>query len=305
MWSIILSSVAHAHTLQLQWTPQSQFAGFYMAAEKGFYKQAGIDIKIGVGGPEKASLNELISCRSDFATSWLLSGLQSNANDRKIVLIGQFFQKPALMLVAKKSSGIDSVDKFRGHTLGIWDREFQVPPKALIRKYKILDIRVIEQGFDMDLFLNGSIDIASAMKYNEYYQLLEAGIKEEDLIIFDYAQLGMNVPEDGIYVREDFFHNHPDLCKNFILASMKGWKYAFNHKNETVKIVTKAANASNFKSSTAKQQWMLDVVQQLISLDSVLLKKEDFDTAVDMLKGSRLIDKAPSYDQFFKDVLTK
>ncbi len=112
--------------LRLQWVPQTQFAGYYMAEKQGYYKEEELNIKINPTVPGISHLRELVAGNRDFVTAWLLSGIQLKANGNKIVLISQYFQKPVLMLLTLKSSGIDSVKKIRNKTMGVWEGEFQV-----------------------------------------------------------------------------------------------------------------------------------------------------------------------------------
>ncbi|CAN2049707.1 NitT/TauT family transport system substrate-binding protein [Candidatus Magnetomoraceae bacterium gMMP-1] len=291
---------ANIYTLRPQWVPQAQFAGYYMAVEKGLYENAGINIEIKNGGPGLIGLQEILSGNIDFATGWLTSGLRMRGRGAELLLIGQFFQRPALMLIAKKEKNIDSIDKFTGHTLGVWPGDFQIPAKALFRKYKIRNVKVVNQAFSMDSFINGEIDIASAMKYNEYYQVLEAGVKKQDIVIFNYFELGLNLPEDGVYVHKDFWKKNPELCRKFIKASLEGWKYAFEHKTETIRLMTRLANETAFKTTEKKQRIMLDEVEKLIDLNSAKLKKEDFELAVESLKSTKILRIDIKYDSFTK-----
>ncbi|MCP4353166.1 MAG: ABC transporter substrate-binding protein [Desulfobacterales bacterium] len=295
---LLTASHSAAFTLRPPWVPQTQFAGYYMAVKKGFYKNAGIDIKIKDGGPNVMGLREISAGETDLTIAWLIPAMRLKSQGEKLVHVGQFFQKNSLLLLAKKSSGIDSVEKFAGHTLGVWPGDFQIPPKALIRKYRIRNVNIIQQEFTMEPFLKGDIEIASAMRYNEYHQVLETGIKPEDLTVFSYSDLGMNLPEDGVYVHEDFYKNNPDVCKKFVKASMEGWKYVFAHKDEAVKMMTKLANATPFKTTEKKQRIMLDEVEKLIDFNDTGLKKEDFRTALEVLKSARIIKKKLDYDAF-------
>ena len=300
---VFVSPAPASYTIRLQWVPQTQFAGYYMAAEKGFYQEAGIDADVMPVDPKVKGLLGLLSRKNDFETAWLASGLIMRANHpKKLVLIAQFFQKPALILVAKKSARIKSVRDFRGHTLGVWDGVFSVLPRALIKKHTLHRVKLVSQGFTIEPFLEGKVDIASAMRYNEYKQILASGIKENELTLFDFSELGMNLPEDGLYVREEFAEKHSDVCRKVVEATLKGWKYAFGHKDETVAHITKIANQTEFKTTPEKQLWMLDVVENLIDLDSTALKEADFERAADMLKSLKMIRKQPIYGLFFKDV---
>jgi len=301
---VFVSPAPASYTIRLQWVPQTQFAGYYMAAEKGFYKKAGVDVDIKPVDPKSKGLTGLLLKKNDFETAWLASGIIMRANyPKKLVLIAQFFQKPALMLVTKKSSGIQSVRDFRGHTLGVWDGVFSILPRALIKKHTVHGVKIVSQGFTVGPFIKGSIDIASAMRYNEYEQILKAGIKKDELTVFDFSKLGMNLPEDGLYVREKFVEKHPIVCRKVVKATLQGWQYAFEHKDETVAHITKIANQTEFKTTTEKQRWMLDVVEDLIDLNGTALKEADFDSAVNMLKSLKMIRKIPEYKVFFQNMM--
>lgn len=295
---VSIFSTASAYTFRPQWVPQTQFAGYYLAAEKGFYKKAGIEVKINDGGPGLVGLREVAAGETDFATGWLISALRLKAKGEKLVLIGQVLQKSALLLIAKKTTGIKSVKEFSGHSLGVWPGDFQLPPKALVRKYRVGNVKIINQGFSVDPFIKGEIDVASAMKYNEYHQIIHTGMKPGDLIVFDYSELGMNLPEDGIYVSEDFYKKNQAACKKFVEASMEGWKYAFNHKDEAVKLMTRLANQTDFKTTEAHQRLMLDEIEKLMDVNSTSLKMDDFKTAIGVLKSARIIKKDIDYNAF-------
>ncbi|MCP4107214.1 MAG: ABC transporter substrate-binding protein [Desulfobacteraceae bacterium] len=303
----VCTSPSEAYRLRLQWIPQTQFAGYYMAAEKGFYKEAGVDVVIMPVNPKIKCLHDVMYKKGDFETAWLASGITMRSNSpKKIVLIAQFFQKPALMLVARKSSKINEIRDFSGRRLGVWSGVFSVLPRALLIKNRdrgVHSVKMIPQGFTIKPFLNGEIDVASAMRYNEYKQILDAGISEKDLKIFDFSELGMNLPEDGLYVRENFLKNNPEICRKVVAATVKGWKYAFAHKNETVSLITEIAGKNDHKTTKNKQRWMLDVVESLIDPNNTALKKDDFERAADMLRTLKMIRKIPSYEKFFKNVM--
>lgn len=295
---LVFGSSTDAFTVRLPWVPQTQFAGYYLAVSKGFYKTAGIDIQIKDGGPNIMGLREVNAGETDIAISWLIQAMRLRGQGDKLVNVGQFFQKNSMLLLAKKSSGIDSVEKFSGRTLGVWPGDFQIPPKALIRKYGVSDVKIVEQQFTMDSFIKGEIEIASAMRYNEYHQVLETGIKPEELYVFSYSDLGMNLPEDGVYVHEDFYKKNPDVCRKFVEASIEGWKYALTHKDEAVEMMTTLANATPFKTTIEKQRIMLDEVEKVLDLNNPVLKPEDFKTALDILISAKLIKTEFDYDTF-------
>ncbi len=289
---------AQAYTFRPQWVPQAQFAGYYMAVHQGFYKEAGIDLEIINGGPGVVALQEIVEGKTDFASSLLISALRMKGEGGDLMLIGQIIQKPAQLLLTKKSSGIVSVQDFAGRTLGVWPGDFQIPPKALIRKEQVRNVNIVEQGFTMDGFLSGEIDVASAMRYNEYHQVLGAGVGEDELTIINYADYDMGLPEDGVYVSSQFFSANQDACKAFMEATRKGWAYAFANKEETVKHITELANQTDFKTTEAQQATMLKEIEKLVLPDNTALSQDDFAKAVDALKRTRMLQQDIAYDAF-------
>lgn len=293
------------YRIRLQWLPQTQFAGYYMAAEKGFYQEEGVDVEIRPVDPKIRAFHDILYRNGHFETAWLASGiLMANASAKKeIVLIAQFFQKSAFMLVTRRSGGIRTISDFRNRSIGVWDGVFSILPRALIKKHNIHGMKLIPQGFTMDGFLNGEIEIASAMRYNEYNQILESGIREEELLTFNFSDLGMNLPEDGLYVRRDFLERSPEVCQKVVSATIRGWQYAFAHKEETIRHITALANQTEHKTTEDKQGWMLYVVEKLMDADNTVLKEADFENTAGLLKSLKMVRNVPSYNAFYKNVM--
>ena len=178
-----------------QWVPQAQFAGYYVAYERGIYRKYGIDLSIITGGPARKPSDLLRKRTVDFATFWLSTGIQMRDEGIKVINIAQMMQRSALMLVAKKSSGINSPQDMNGKKVGLWSPIFQVQPKAFFRKYN-LDVRVIRQSYSVNLFLRDGVDVASAMWYNEYHTILNSGLNSDELTTFFFHEHGLNFPED-------------------------------------------------------------------------------------------------------------
>ena len=210
-----------------QWSPQAQFAGYYVAYETGIYRKYGIDLTIIPGGPHNPSVEFLEKRKATFATMWLSTAIERRSHGVKLINIGQILQRSALMLVAKKSKGILRPEDIDGKKVGLWRAEFQIQPLAFFKKYKV-NVKIIPQSYSVNLFLREGIDVASAMWYNEYHTILNSGLDPDELTAFFFHEHGLNFPEDGIYTLEETFKKDPELACNFAKASIEGWLHAFS-----------------------------------------------------------------------------
>ena len=244
------------------WLPQAQFAGYYMAQEKGLYKKRGIDLTILRGGPEYPLSETIARGRVDFATTFLSSAIELRSRGVRLVNIGQVVQRSGFILITKKSSGINSPADLNGKKVGIWPA-FRLQPLAFFRKYGV-DVRPVYQGTTMNLFLRDGVAAASAMWYNEYHTLLNAGLNEDELKPFFFDQHGLNFPEDGIYCLEETVRRNIDLCRGFVRASLEGWEYAFANPEETLDVVMQHIRKANVGTNRVHQKWMLARMKDII-----------------------------------------
>ena len=286
-----------------QWVPQAQFAGFYVAHEKGFYEKLNLKVNILRGGPDRSSCQFLTEGRADFATMFLTAGIVKRGNGVKLINIAQIVQRSALMLIAKKSSGIHVPEDLQGKKVGLWDDDFRIQPKAFFRKYN-LSVKILPQSATLNLFLRGGVDAASAMWYNEYHMILNAGLDADELTTFFLADHGMNSPEDGIYCIEETFRKNPSACCDFVRASIEGWKYAFDNMQEALDIVMKYVSEANVPTNKIHQKWMLERMKDLIMPPGEVipigtLALESYDQVALELKRNGLIDKIPAFEGFF------
>jgi len=288
-----------------QWSPQAQFAGYYVAYEKGIYKKYGIDLNILKGGPDSSSVEFLEKGKADFATMWLSTAIQKRSKGVKLINIGQIIQRSALILVAKKSTGIHKPEDINGKKVGLWGDEFQIQPNAFFKKYD-LKVKVIPQSFSVNLFLRDGVDVASAMWYNEYHTIINSGINPEELITFFFYDHGLNFPEDGIYALENNFKKDPSLSCAFVKASIEGWQYAFAHPDEALDIVLKYMTIAKIPANRAHQKWMLEKTKDLISPQDNktfigILLKADFLRVAKELKENGFIKEIPEFESFCRE----
>jgi NitT/TauT family transport system substrate-binding protein len=289
-----------------QWQPQAQFAGYYVAFEKGFYRQHGLEMTILAGGPERLPSVWLSQGRADFGTLFLAAGIERRAQGLKLVNIAQIVQRSALMLVAKKSSGINTPADMNGKKVGLWPAELRLAPQAFFRENGV-QVKMVPQSKTLNLFLRGGVDVGSAMWYNEYHQLLNSGVNPEELITFLLADYGMNFPEDGIYCLEDLVQRQPRVCRAFVAASVQGWQYAFDHPDETLDIVMRYVEAANVASDRVHQQWMLARLKEMIQppgpdIPMGFLRQATYDLVANELEKSGMIKHIPKFGSFYRDL---
>lgn len=234
------NSVKDKITLQLKWVPQAQFAGYFVAKNKGYYDAQNIDVEIQPGGVGIDPVDVLVNGGADVAVAWTGNVLPAIAKGEKLVNIGQGLQKSGMVLIAKKSSGILKPADIKGKRIGVWSGGNEVEPFAFIAQQGLdrnKDVTIVSQSFDMSQFLNDQIDVASAMTYNELQLVYEAGYKPSDLTIFDLDQSGAGMLQDALFVKQNYLDTHKDLLVRFMTATMQGWDYAITHQTEAVDLI--------------------------------------------------------------------
>lgn len=287
-----------------QWIPQAQFAGYMVALEKGFYREAGIDMTLLDGGPSKEPFGFLATGKATFCTDWLSNGIRQRAVGQPIVALAQVVQKSSLILVAKKRSNILEPKDFESKRVGLWEGHFYLQPLMFFRKFNV-NVEVIPNFTSVGLFLKGALDAMSVMYYNEYHTLIQNGLNHDELKTFFLSEYGMNFPEDAIFTLEATYKKNPDLCKRFVDASLKGWSYAFNHPVEALDIVMKRVMNANTPSNRPHQKWMLEKMQLFIQPDSDSLKLgqlslDDYMRVARSMLEFRMISEIPPFGEFYR-----
>ncbi|TYB89721.1 ABC transporter substrate-binding protein [Oceaniovalibus sp. ACAM 378] len=232
-------------TLQLKWVTQAQFGGYYVAQDKGFYDEEGLNVTIKPGGPDIAPTQVIAGGGADVMVDWMPAALSAREKGLPLVNIAQPFKSSGMMLTCLAESGVKTPEDFPGRTLGVWFFGNEFPFLSWMSHLGISTeggpdgVEVLKQAFNVDPLLQKQADCISTMTYNEYWQIIDAGITPEQLITFKYEDQGVATLEDGLYVLEERLQDEAfkETLAKFVRASMKGWKYAAEHPDEAADIV--------------------------------------------------------------------
>ncbi len=271
-------------TLQLKWVTQAQFAGYYVAAAKGFYEEEGLNVTILPGGPDVAPTQVIAGGGADVVIDWMPSALAAREKGLALVNIAQPFKSSGMMLTCLKESGVASPADFKGKTLGVWFGGNEYPFLNWMNKLGLktdgTDVTVLKQGFNVDPLLQKQAACVSTMTYNEYWQVIDAGIKPEDLVTFKYEDEGVATLEDGLYVMEANLADpaFEDKMTRFVRASMKGWKYAEANVDEAAQIVID--NDATGAQTIEHQTHMMGEIAKLTAGSNGALVEDDYKRTV-------------------------
>ena len=260
--------------LQLQWLPQAQFAGYYAAVQKGFYAAEGLDVKILAGAVDIVPATVVAGGNAEFGISWVPKMLASRENSADVQVIGQVFQRSGTSQVSFKDKGIVKPEDWKGKKVGTWGfgneaELYAAMLKAGIDPANASDVTIVNQDFTMTAFLNGDIDAAQAMTYNEYAQVLESQNQAtgklytpDDLNVISMESAGTAMLQDAIFASEAWLKKagNEDVAVKFLRASYKGWQYCRDNAAECVDIVLKADTAL----PKGHQTWMMNEINALI-----------------------------------------
>ena len=267
-----------------QWTAPAQFAGYYVAEVKGFYREAGIKVQIVHPSATQPAMSRLRENRCQATTLQLCQALEIVGDGMPLVNILQTSMNNAMVIVAAKD---EDPLKHKGARVGIWSVGFgQLAICMSIMDH--LNYEFIRFAQNVNLFVSGALDATLAMSYNEYYQLIQAGIKVTDKNVYRFCDHGYNVQEDGVYMRRDYYEKHREQALKFAQASRKGWEWAAQHPEETLDIVMQYVDRENIATNRIMQRLMLKEVLRLqIDRES---KKREFRLRPDMVRlASRLM----------------
>ena len=310
VWMIIFLQFSYLHARELKkinfmpmWLPQPQFAGFYMAKEKGIYEKYGLDVTILDRGYNENVLTDLVQGKSDFGIIDLLTAIEKRASGEDVVNVGQVFQKGAIEFIARKTSGINTPQDFNGKRIAVWRTVLRAQTLGFIKTRNIrAEIYSVDEG--VRFFLKKAVDIIPVMHYNEYNCLINHGIDPGELTLFPLNDFDMDFPEDGIYCLARTYQADPVLARRFVKASMEGWKYALTHHDEAIDVIIKLRLQKKLITNPVHLQWMMDAMPEMIrpkkpGSPGGHLTKSDFDKALAFLFKTQTIFRKVSYDEFY------
>lgn len=258
-------------SLQLQWSAQAQFAGYYAAVDQGYYEEEGLDVTIVEGGPDIVPQDVLAAGDVDYAISWVPKVLGSIEQGAAITNVAQIFERSATTQISFKDAGITEPADLAGKNVGSWGfgNEWELFAGMQQAGVELEDINLVQQAFDMNAFLNGDIDAAQAMTYNEYAQVLESVnpdtgelYQPEDLNVIDWNEVGTAMLQDAIWASTEQLENedYAEQTVGFIKASIRGWEFARDNPEQAAEIVTAAGS----QLGTSHQLWMTNETNKLI-----------------------------------------
>lgn len=285
------------------WIPQAQFAGFYMAAEAGYFEAEGLDIEILQGGPERNPALWLQEDRVEFASLFLSQGIALRGEGIPVVNVAQLLPESSLLLVAHTDSGIREASDLDGRKVAVWPA-FSAQPQALFERLGIEPL-IIEQGASLGVLIWRGVDAVCAMRYNELQQLYLSGFDMEELTIISLEDYNVGFPEDGIYVRESFREQYPEEVRAFVRAVRRGWESAFANPEKAVDLVMAEADRAGTITSRALQYRMLEALREVyLEEDGTLVTSEltprDFLFVRETVQEFDGIEQNIRYEDFYR-----
>ena len=264
----LIALLAMAHTAKAQddaivftpqWTAQAQFAGYYVAEAMGFYSEAGLDVRIEHPSATSSAMSRLRSGRCQVTTLTLCQAMETVDEGTPLVNILQTSMNNAMVIVSARNQ--DPLTQ-KGARVGIWSVGFGQLAICMSAKDH-LDYEWVRFAQNVNLFVSGALDATLAMSYNEYYQLMQAGVEMTNTNVYRFCDHGYNVQEDGVYMTWDYYEKNKEQALRFAEASRRGWEWAVEHPDETLDIVMRYVEKDRVATNRVMQKLMLDEVLRL------------------------------------------
>lgn len=307
---VVQKTVAHTEHTEVQndtivfmpqWTAQAQFAGYYVAETMGFYREAGVKVKIIHPSATRSSMDQLSKNECQATTMLLCQALEMVDSGMPLVNILQTSMNNAMVIVSARDKNPLTQ---KGERVGIWSVGFGQLAMCMSIKDS-LNYEWVRFAQNVNLFVAGALDATLAMSYNEYYQLMQAGINLKEKNVYRFSDHGYNIQDDGIYVTREYYDNHRNQAKRFAQASRKGWEWAAEHPDEALDIVMKYVDREHIPTNRVMQRLMLDEVLRL-QVDRET-KRREFRLRPDMVKQAshlmkeyKMLNREVSYEELIE-----
>ncbi len=311
---IVLSMFAPPHvraaddhlTVQLNWRPDARVAGILAARDKGFYREAHLEVSLLPGGPNLRPSAAIKSGEADIAIDWLAEALNAREHGVPMVNVAQIQQTSALQLVCRRDAKISSTRDFAGHTLAVWPNGMDLPLRQLLAKLQIpsdgrtLGVKLVNQGDGVSDLFNGRAHCISALSYAGFWSVLDGGLSPEDITLFDFAAEGVGMPEDGVYVSDRKLDSpaFADRIARFIGATTRGWIWVLGHQAEAVRVVM-GYDITGHENAAEQTRTLLEY-EKLVSdgkTPLMYLRPDSYEAAVSLMmlsKTAPIIEKHPT-----------
>jgi len=266
-------------TLALQWLTQCQFAGYYVALEKGYYREEGIDLTIQPGAADSNPVQLVTMGAAQFGTRWFADLAGAVDKGAPVLSIAQIFGSSGLVLVTHANSGIRHPRDFAGRSVGIWFFGNEVQFYALLSQVGVdrAKVRISPMQSSLKPFLNGRLDVINTMTYNELPALLRSGLKGEQLRVFDFIDYGLDFPGDVLFTQRSLLKDRPDLARRMVRATLRGWRDALSDPASAVRIVLQHDRTRKLEAQHQRDQ--MEEVSRLVQLRGRRLGEHSTDDA--------------------------
>ncbi|HSJ49874.1 MAG TPA: ABC transporter substrate-binding protein [Actinomycetota bacterium] len=310
-------------SLQLQWVIQAQFAGYFAAQDEGFYADQCLEVTIVEGGVDIVPQTQLADGAVDFALAWVPKALASREAGANIVDIAQVFQRSGTLQVSFVEAGITSPEDFAGKRIGNWGFGNEYEIFAALAKVGLdpaTDVALVQQQFDMVGLLQGDIDAAEAMTYNEYAQVLEAVnpdtgelYQPEDLNVVSYEEEGVGMLQDAIWADAERLESdeaYRDIAVRFVTASLQGWAFC----RDAVEACRDIVVAKGSQLGDSHQLWQMNEINKLIwpaSNGVGVIDEAAWDRTVEIaqntpnLEGATVLTQPPDEGAWTNDIVNE
>jgi len=231
-------------TVKLKWLHQAQFAGMYVAVEKGFYEEQNLTVNLLPFTFEEPTIDAVIQGQADFGVKSASEIILAREEGEPVKAIAVIFKYSPLCLYSLKESGISKPQDILGKTVGLKPGQITIAYQVMMNKLEIDRSQITETlvGYSVEELINGTVDVATGFSINEPHQVIEAGYEVNIMLFEDY---GVQVYDDVLFAAEDTIINNPDLVERFLRATLKGWQYAIENEEEAIDFVLKYAPESN------------------------------------------------------------